>query len=141
MATIRDRILARAELDVLRAARDITALAAALNAEVPPVMVAKQNFITARAVMAFCVDGVAILTALQSAAANPAVGWALQFLGQEAGLDIGDPYTQAMVTQLAAAGVLSADQAEQLKALSLVPVVVTQEQVSTEMYNPDGTEK
>jgi hypothetical protein len=137
--TIRERILARRDLDDMRAARDITALAAALNAEGATEI--GQRFVTARAVMAGCVDGIAILSALKAAESNPAVGWALQFLGQEAGLDIGDPYAQGMVDQLVAAGVLTSAQGAQLKALALRPLIVTQEQVAEAMYHPDGTEK
>lgn len=137
--SIRDRILARQELDEMRLARDITGLAAALN--VDPPLVPQQRFVTARAIMAGCVGGVAILTALKSAAADPAVAWALQFLGQDAGLDIGDPFTQSMVDQLVLAQVLTTTQGDELKALALKPILVTQEQVATEMYNPDGTEK
>jgi hypothetical protein len=84
---------------------------------------------------------VAILSALKAAVALPAVEWALNFLGKDSGIDIGNQVTQGMVDQLAAGGVLTADQAEQLKALALQADVVTQEQVATEMYNPDGTEK
>jgi hypothetical protein len=137
--TIPERIRARAELAVMFAARDITGLAAALN-EAPP-LVAQSRFVTARTVMSECADGIAILTALKEASANAAVGWALQFLGQNSGLDIGDPFTQGTVDQLVAVGVLSADQGGQLKAMALRPLLVTQEQVADAMYNPDGTEK
>jgi hypothetical protein len=65
----------------------------------------------------------------------------MRFLGQEAGLDIGDPYTQRMVDQLVAGEVLTEAQGQTLKALALQPVIVTQEQVATAVYNPDGTEK
>lgn len=136
---IRERILARRDLDTLRAARDITGLAAALNAE--GALAVGQRFVTARAVMAGCADGVAILSALKAADSNPAVGWALQFLGQEAGLDIGDPFAQGMVDQLVTAGVLTGGQGASLKALSLRPLLVTQEQVAEAMYNRNGTEK
>lgn len=135
---IRDRILARPDLDEMRAKRDITGLAAALNAE--GLQARQQRFVTARAVMANCADGVAILQALEGATSNPAVAWAVRFLGQEAGLDIGDPYTQAMIDKLVNT-VLTPAQADALKALALQPVVVTQEQVARDMYNPDGTEK
>lgn len=139
MMSIRERILARADLAALHEARDITRLAAALNAE--GVTAPRQRFVTARGVMSGCADGVAILTALETAAANKAVKWALTFLGQESGLDIGDPFTQGMILQLVEAGVLSTSQGEQLRALAFAPVVVTQEQVADAMYNPDGTEK
>jgi hypothetical protein len=137
--SIRDRILARGDLEELRAARDLTGLAAALNAE--GIKAPQQRFVTARAIMAECPGGVAILAALKSAAADPAVSWALQFLGQEAGLDVGDPYTQSMIGQLVTAGVLSAPQGEALKALALGPVIVDRLEVEAALYNRDTTEK
>jgi len=136
---IRSRILARPDLVGLRAARDITALAVALNAE--GLRTPQPRFVTARAIMANCADGVAILQALDGASSNPAVAWALRFLGQEAGLDINDPYTQRMIVQLVDGEVLTKAQGDTLAALALQPVIVTQEQVALAMYNPDGTEK
>lgn len=137
--SIRDRILARRDLDGLRAARDITGLTDALNAE--GLKAPQQRFITARAVMATCPGGVEVLGALQSASANPAVGWALKFLGQEAGLDIGDPFTQGMVDQLVAGNVLTAEQGAALKAMAMKPVIVDRLEVEAALYNRDTTEK
>lgn len=139
MDDIRTRVHARSDLDQLRAERDIDRLAAELNAE--RVMDHAQRFITARAVMAECANGTDILDALEQASANKAVAWALKFLGQEAGLDIGDPFTLGMVDQLVAASVLTAQHGVQLKAMSLQPVVVTRDQVNAALFNPDGTEK
>ncbi|MDQ2822738.1 MAG: hypothetical protein M3Y65_20565 [Pseudomonadota bacterium] len=137
--TIPERIRARADLNQMRIDRDITGLAAALNVDSPSVL--QLRYVTARTVMSSCADGVDILSALQAAAENAAVRWALQFLGQNSGLDIGDPFTQGMVDQLVAGSVLSADQGAQLKAMAIAPLLVTQEQVAEEMYHPDGTEK
>lgn len=137
--SIRDRVHARRDLDDYRAARDLDALTAALNAE--NLKALQQRFITARAVMAACPDGVAILGALQAASADPAVGWALKFLGQEAGLDIGDPFTQSMVDQLVAGSVLTAQQGATLKAMALKPVIVDRLEVEAALYNRDTTEK
>jgi hypothetical protein len=136
---IRTRILARSDLDGLRAERELDKLAAALNAE--GLMAPQKRFITARAVMAACPDGIAVLDALENASANRAVAWALKFLGQEAGLDIGDPFTQGMVDHLVRTSVLTAAQGETLKAMALQPVVVTREQVNAAMFNDDSTEK
>ena len=136
---IRERIIARPDLAVLRSQRDCASLALALNAE--GLTAPQQRFVTARGVMSGCADGVAILTALEAATANKAVSWALKFLGQETGLDVGDPYTQGMIAQLVTAAVLTQVQGDQLKALAVAPVVVTAKQVSDAMYNPDGTEK
>lgn len=137
--TIRERIIARPDLAVLRTQRDCARLASALNAE--GLTAPHQRFVTARGVMAGCADGVAIMTALEAAQANKAVKWAVTFLGQESGLDVGAPYTQGMIDQLVAGAVLTAAQGDQLKALALAPVVVTAQQVSDAMFNPDGSEK
>lgn len=137
---IRERILARAELNAMRAARDTVGLAAALNADAP--LAPHQRFITARGIMAGCAGGNAILDALDAAAAgNSAVRRAVKFLEQEAGLDVGDPYTQDMIDQLRDAAILTEAQAGALKALGLRPVIVTAQQVSDALYNDDGTEK
>lgn len=140
---IRARILARGDLNALRAARDLDALAAALNAE--GLMAPRQRFITARAVMAGCLGGLAILAALDEARTHSVVGkavsWALTFLGQEAGLDIGDPFTQQMVDNLVALEVLTDEQGAALKAMALHPVIVDRLEVEAALYNPDGTEK
>lgn len=139
--SLRDRILARADLNAARAARDITGLAAALNAEMPAPMELQQRFISARGILTSCPDGVNILAALPAASADTSVGWALKFLGQDAGLDIGDPGIYPLLDQLVSAGVLSSAQVASLKSMAMVKIVVTQEQVASEMYNPDGTEK
>ena len=140
---IRTRILARPDLADLRAARDLDGLAAALNAE--GLMAPHQRFITARAVMAGCPGGLVILAVLDHArmhaVVGPAVTWALTFLSQEAGLDIGDPFTQGMVDSLVTLKILTDEQGAALKAMALQPVVVTREQVKAAMFNDDGTEK
>lgn len=137
---IRERIIARADLDAMRAARDITSLAAALNAE--NLQEVQERFVTARAVLACCSDGATILDALETASAsNSAVKWAVKFLGQEAGLNIGDPYTQGMIDQLVTGAVLTQAQGDDLKNLALKTTIVTPEQVANAMYNLDGTEK
>ena len=136
---IRTRILARRDLDELRASRNLDALASALNAE--ELMAPQQRFITARAVMATCADGLNILDALEAASGNRAVAWALKFLSQEARLDIGDPYTQGMIDQLVVDSVLTQAQGDALKAMALQAVIVTRDQVNGAMFNDDGTDK
>lgn len=140
---IRTRILARVGLVDLRAARDLDGLAAALNAE--GLMAPRQRFITARAVMAGCQDGLMILAALEQArthsVAGNAVSWALTFLSQEAGLDIGDAFTQGMVDTVVALEILTEEQGAALKALALQPVIVTRLEVEAALFNLDGTEK
>ena len=140
MATIRERILARPELNDMRQARDITGLSVALNAQPP--MVSGSRFITARTVLAECANGDTILSALEAVAvSNASVKWAVNFLGKDSGLDIGNPVTLDMVEQLVSAGVLTESQGAAIKGMALQPHYVTQEQVAMEMYNPDGTEK
>jgi hypothetical protein len=137
--TTRDRILARADLNAMRAARDITGLAAALNAE--NLMAIGPCFVTFRGILTGCgALGSGIVAALKGAAADPAIGVAVDFLKQKAGLDVGDPYTQGEIDKMVPS-VLTAPQALALKAIAMQRVVVTQEQVALEMYNPDGTEK
>jgi hypothetical protein len=139
-ASIRDRILARADLAQARADRDITTLAAALNAE--NLTASASRFITGRTILAECADGENIIAALEGASAGSiAVRWMLGFLSKDSGMDIGHPRTLEKVDGLIAAQIWTSAQGAQVTALSLVAVVVAQEQVATEMYNPDGTEK
>jgi hypothetical protein len=139
--TIPERIRARADLDAMRVSRDITGLAAALNAE--GVFVARQCFITARAVLTVNPkEGRAILQALRTAALQDiGVEFANLFLGQSAGVDIGDPDMWVELDHLVESKILREAQAALLKALSLEPLVVTQEQVANELYDDFGKEK
>lgn len=82
----------------------------------------KSRFITARTVLAECDDGAAILDGLVAASASiSAVKWALTFLSQDSGLDVGHPRTQTMIGELSQGGALTAEQAGQLKALAVQP--------------------
>jgi hypothetical protein len=137
--SIRDRILARADLAAARDSRDLDALAAGLNSQ--PDLALQPRYITARTILAECADGANILTALDAAAAaNTAVKYAVRFLGQDSGLDIGNAVTQGMLDALVPS-VLTADQAGQVKAMAMLPVYVTRMDVNAAMFNPDGTEK
>jgi hypothetical protein len=142
MLTIRERILAATALGPARAARDLDALTAGLNAAAP--MALQERYVTARTILSECVDGGSILAALDGAAAsNAAVRYAVKFLGQDGGLNVGDPITQAMLDQLAtgAVAVLTQEQATQVKNLAKLPQLVDRLQVEAAMYNPDGSEK
>lgn len=91
-----------------------------LNA--PTASMVKSRFVTARTILAECEDGAAVLDALSAAAqVNSAVKWALTFLSQNSGIDVGHPRTQAMIDGLAQAGALSLNLAAQLKALGVQP--------------------
>lgn len=139
MADLRTRILNNPALDAMRAVRDIAGLADALNAE--GFKDYGPRFISARAILTACPGGIAILTALQQASADTAVSWALKFLGQDAGLDIGDPGVYPLLDQLVASAVLTAAQIKALKDMALAPVTVNQIQVADVLYNADGSDK
>lgn len=136
---LRTRILNNTALDAMRAARDITGLAAALNAD--GTMERKARFVTARAILTSCDGGEGILAALEAAQSNTAVSWALKFLATEAGLDVGDPGIYPLLDKLVAGAILTAAQSEALKDMALQPVFVTQTEVAIALYNPDGSEK
>jgi hypothetical protein len=140
MISIRDRIIGSPELQDARAARDLDALAAGLNAQ--GVSAVQSRFVTMRTVTAECSDADGIITALTGAAAiSPSVAEMLGFLRDDTGMDVGHPNTQAKINAMAGAGALTQAQANQIKALALLPVVVTRADVEAAMYNPDGTEK
>lgn len=83
---------------------------------------AKSRFVTARTVLAECLDGASILDKLESAAGtNSPVKWAMKFLVQDGGLDVGNPVTLGLISQLVAGGVLTAAEGDALKALADQP--------------------
>lgn len=138
--TIRDRILARADLAPLVAARDLDGLAARLNASAP--LVVQSRFVTMRTIVAECDDANGVITALTAAAASvPVVAEMLTFLRSDSGMDVGHARTQVQLDGMAQAGLLTAVQAQALKGLALQPELVTRDQVNDAMYNPDGTSK
>jgi hypothetical protein len=139
MTSTRERILARPDLAEARAARDLDALAAGLNEQ--PETVLQPRYVTARTILAECADGPTILAALDAAAiSNTAVKYAVQFLGQESGLDVGNAVTQGMLDTLVPS-VLTKAQADQVKGMAMLPQLVTRADVEAAMFNPDGTEK
>ena len=99
-------------------------LAVLLNAKASTM--AKSRMITARGIMASYglgpSAGAAFLDKMESLAANvPAIKWALKFLQTEAGIDIGEPATQLMLTSLIGVGGITADEVNGVKALALQP--------------------
>ena len=81
----------------------------------------KSRMISARAILAECADGATILDHLEAAGSvNSAVKWAVKFLGQDAGIDVGHHATQAMIDALTGP-VLSASEATQLKNMAMQP--------------------
>jgi hypothetical protein len=137
---LRDEIVARADCAAAVTARDIDTIAALISAGR---MATQSRYVTARTVLADCgLIGASILDSLEAAAAgNSAVKWAVKFLGQDSGIDVGNPATQYMIGQLQAAGALTQAQADALKELALQPAPVTRAQVSAALYNADGTQK
>lgn len=100
------------------------ALADLLNA--PTATLAKTRMVTARGIMASYglgpAGGAAFLDKLEALAANvPAIKWALKFLQTEAGIDIGEPATQLMLTSLIGVGGITADEVNCVKSMALQP--------------------
>ena len=99
-------------------------LAQLLNA--PSTTLAKTRMVTARGIMASYglgpVAGAALLDKLEALAANvPALKWALKFLQTEAGIDIGEPATQLMLTSLIGIGGITQAEVDGIKAMALQP--------------------
>jgi hypothetical protein len=139
---IRDRVLARRDLDQLRALRDLDGLAAALNAE--NVKVRQPNtFVTWRAVITRCSAGKAIRNKMEAAAPqDSAIKSACEFLSQEAGLDVGDPGCWLAIDGMVQAGVMSVEEGQQLKDLSMKHLTVGRLDVEAALYNThNDTEK
>lgn len=137
---IRERILARRDLDHLRAARDLDKLAVALNAE--GLRARGERYITMRTILGECQHGREIVIALRTAApSDPIVDESVHFLRDDSGFDVGHPNTAADLDRLVDAGVLRPEWRDELRALALVPVIVTRGEVNEAMFNPDGSEK
>lgn len=100
------------------------ALADLLNA--PTASMAKPRMITARGIMASYglgpSAGAAFLDKLEVLSAGvPAIKWALKFLQTEAGIDIGEPATQLMLTSLIGIGGITLSEVDGVKAMALQP--------------------
>jgi hypothetical protein len=121
------------------AAKDCAALAAIVSTGRTST---QSRFVTARTILAECAAGSAILDALEAVAGSmSAVKWAVKFLGQDSGLDVGNAVTQGMIDQLAAASVLTSTQAAQLKGLATLPAPVTAQDIAHAVFNDDGSLK
>lgn len=82
----------------------------------------RSRMVTARAILAECQGGAQILDKLESAAtAVTEVKWAVRFLQQEAGIDVGHPATQSMIGQLVERQILTDAEGAALKAMALRP--------------------
>lgn len=134
---IKSRVLGREDLVEAYQTRDITRIAASLNAEGRSFI--GPRYVTARTVLAECQDGAAILVALESSASlYPAVKWAMGFLSRDSGLDMGNPTTLAMLETLRNDGVLAGAQASELRKMAERPLVVTQLEVAQALYEDNG---
>lgn len=96
------------------------AIAAVLNERRGGTML-RSRLVSARAVLGEYPGGpqaaAVVLDKLEAAAASvPAVKWVMSFLKAD-GVDIGSPATQGMLDQLAAGGLITADEATKLKSL------------------------
>lgn len=99
-------------------------LAELLNA--PSATLAKTRMVTARGIMASYglgpTGGAAFLDKLDALSANvPAIKWAMKFLQTEAGIDVGEPATQAMLTSLIGVGGVTQAEVDGIKAMALQP--------------------
>lgn len=138
--SIRERILSRPDLAALRASRDLDKLAEALNGE--ELRAPGSRYVTTRTIMAECTSGKDIVRAIRAAAsADAVVDEALHFLRDDSGFDVGHPNTQAIVSQLVAAGVFDPAWEIELREMAMQLVTVTRDQVNEAMFNPDGSEK
>lgn len=86
----------------------------------------KPTFVSARGIMASFglgpTAGAAFLDKLDALAANvPAIKWAIKFLQAEAGLDVGEPATQLMLTSLIGVGGITQAEVDGVKAMALQP--------------------
>ena len=112
------------ELAPYLASGNDTAIAAALNEQRGETML-KERFVSARSILAFYPDGPAaaavVLDKLEAAAASvPAVKWVMSYLKTD-GIDIGGVATHGMLDQLAASGLITADEAAKLKSMGYSP--------------------
>lgn len=86
----------------------------------------KSRMITARGVMASYgigpVAGAMFLDKLEVLSASvPALKWAMKFLQQESGIDIGEPATQQMLDSLVGVGGITANEVNGVKAMANMP--------------------
>jgi hypothetical protein len=138
---IRTRVHSRRDLDEDRANRDLTTLARKLNDD-PPYERASR-FITARAIITMHpTEGREIIRRLRAVAQmDIGVEYAMVYMAQGDGLDIGDPETWQEIDALVARGHILELHGTMLKSLALQPVYVDRLEVEAALYNRDTTEK
>lgn len=87
---------------------------------------AKTRMVTARGIMASYgigpTQGALFLDKLESLSANiPALKWAMKFLQQETGIDVGESATQIMLTSLIGVGGITQAEVDGVKAMAIQP--------------------
>lgn len=84
----------------------------------------RSRFINARTVLAeLGPEGAAILDKLETASTSiSSVRWAMSFIKQDSGIDVGHLGTQSMINLLVNGGILTADEGGAVKALALQPI-------------------
>ena len=86
----------------------------------------KSRMVTARGIMASYgigpTQGSLFLDKLESLSANiPSLKWAMKFLQQETGIDVGEPATQIMLTSLIGVGGITQAEVDGVKAMAIQP--------------------
>lgn len=138
--TLRDEIISRADCADALAARDCGELARILSVGRTKLIDYSIGYGTVLEVLG-AEAGSAFLDGLTALAATSSpVKWALKLLDRGE-LNIGAAATQSQLDALATAGVMPQDVADTLKALALVPDVVTPQEVADAVFNPDGSLK
>ena len=142
MDAIRDRILARCAAGDLaminaRVAKHLDDMTMLLNEE--GVTAVLPRWVNGRTVLAECANGDDIIRKIHAAmAADPVIELAWAYLLNAQGLDLGEQSTRDRVDTTVVAGVWTADEGAQLKALAMQPVLVDRLQVELAMYGSDG---
>lgn len=139
-AALKAEIEAKPECADAVAAKDLDAIAAIISEGRTN---RQSRYVTARTILAECGElGPGILDALEAVApVNSAVRWALDFLKQNSGLDVGNAVTQIMIDQLVSAGALTQPQGDALKNLAVRRAPVSRLDVEAALFNPDGSAK
>lgn len=129
--TLLDEIKAKCSPELL-ASREHGAIAAAIS-EGRTAVVPRLGGIGAVIETLGVVDGPAVLDALDSLrTSNPAVRWGWVLL-ERSELDFGSQVTRQLIDSLAVGGVMTAEQADKLKALAVVPAPVGVQEVVAAM--------
>ena len=144
---IRDAVNASPELLALAEApeADVSLIATILSAgrtKMASLLISERGILERYAAGPLAAD--TVLTKLEafSATAHPMasiVKRAMKFLAQPEGLDVGSPATQSLIDALAAGGVITADEATNLKNIAAVPDAINGFQVQQAIFAEDGT--